>query len=257
MKPIAHVPNNRRIPVVSVLLFVAVAALGAAQTPSMGESGLSRPTITVVGTGSRETADLVGTVQLSIESIDSDPQEAVRDNSEAMNRLIRQLEQAGIPDGSIRTTGFYMFRDVQSPGAQSIQSSGRSRSQEPIVRFRVRNSVTVHVTSPEQVAEVVDLGVRAGATDVSNNQFSPANPANLYDQALEDALAAARARARHLAESQGMSIGGILRIQEITSPGGVAPLSIYGRGGESGPPVQPGNRSVQASVRVTFELIQG
>jgi uncharacterized protein YggE len=101
----------------------------------------------------------------------------------------------------------------------------------------------------------------AGANNIYGVQFSVADPVALEAEAREKALHDARQRAESLAQLSGLTLGGIVAIDETTGqfPGPAArEMGAGGDGGfmEASTSIAPGQLSYQNQVQVTFEIVE-
>jgi hypothetical protein len=115
------------------------------------------------------------------------------------------------------------------------------------------NVMSVHVRDLTKLADVIDLSIGAGATDVQGVAFDVSDRAAAESDAREAAVRDARARAVTLAAAAGVTITGVASISETTS----SPWPWYGRGlaedGSGAPtPIQPGTAELTIDVAVVF-----
>lgn len=112
------------------------------------------------------------------------------------------------------------------------------------------------VTAESELAKagpLVDAAVDAGATGVSGPAWSRSDYNALYRQALQNAVADAKAKAQALADSGGLTLGSITT---MTEGGGVQPLPYAMAASDGGvAKLEPGTQTVGASVSVTFAAL--
>jgi hypothetical protein len=131
---------------------------------------------------------------------------------------------------------------------------GRGSPQEPTA-YRVRNMVVLTSKQIDQAGAYIDAAAEAGANRVDSLTFSHDQGEALRDQAAVKALQKAVKTAEKLAQAAGMKIKRIQRI-EYSSPG---PRVRYARAslaeaGGAPTPIEAGELSVSATVRVVFEI---
>ena len=129
-----------------------------------------------------------------------------------------------------------------------------------MTRYRARQGVRAVVRPARRVGEVVDAGVRAGATVSSGPSFFVADTRALQRRALTAAFDDARAKAAALAARAGLTLGRPLSVRESTFVGDdrsqddSTEQNAGQQQGEAAPaPTRPGNTSVEATVFVVFE----
>ena len=100
---------------------------------------------------------------------------------------------------------------------------------------------------------VIDDAIRAGATRLSGPSFWRSNTADLYKQALVNALRKARAKAEALAADSGQTLG---EVQSISESG--AQVQTYDSAGATTPsaaaPVNPGHSTVTADLTAVYAI---
>jgi uncharacterized protein YggE len=112
------------------------------------------------------------------------------------------------------------------------------------------------VTAESELAKagsLVDAAVDAGATGVSGPSWSRSDYGALYRQALQNAVADAKAKAQALADSAGLTLGAVT---SVTEGGGVQPLPYASAAADAGvAKLEPGTQTVDASVTVAFAAL--
>ena len=156
----------------------------------------------------------------------------------------------GIADEDIKTSMLSI-----SPVYDYNSSSPR------ITGYQVTNVVSVHVRDINQVADVIDDSVAAGATTVNGVAFDVADRAGAENQARDAAVKDARSHADALATAAGVSITGVASISENTVS---YPFPYYGvadaaKGGAPGAPsvptpIQPGTQDITITVTVAYSI---
>jgi uncharacterized protein YggE len=101
----------------------------------------------------------------------------------------------------------------------------------------------------------IDAAVGAGANEVYGPNLIQSDRATIERQALQAAMADARAKAQAVATAGGVSLG---RVMTVVEGGGVAPPIPYAADArataESSTPIAPGTQEIQASVTVTYAV---
>jgi uncharacterized protein YggE len=232
-----------RIVWISALLLVASALAGAgAPTLIRAESGTpASGTVSVVGNGSVETQPDTAAASFGITTQAQTAHEAMSLNSQAMAKVIDALKRAGIAGRDLQTQ--YVSVEPRYDG------QGRE-----VTGYMASNSVSATVRKLSRVGDVIDVGIAAGADNVSGPSLSRADRDKLYDEALESAVSDAKAKADVLAHAAGVSLGAVESVTENPQMGGAVPLSFAALRADAETPIEPGRTNITASVRVVFAI---
>jgi uncharacterized protein YggE len=190
----------------------------------------------------------IARVTVGIETQASSLQTAVDDNKAKMNNLLDTLRKLGLADQDIRTSNYSVYTERVSSPAASVEVSTDQ------MIYHVTNQVDVTVRDVDQIGEVLDQAVAAGANNIYGVNFSVEDTAKLEADARAKAVADAKARAAELAQLNGVQLGEVLTISEVV--GGAVPLyrdAAMGLGG-GGTPVQPGELEMSVSIQITYAV---
>jgi uncharacterized protein YggE len=224
---------------------LAASALAGVGAPTLIRASSSDPqpgTISVTGTGSVDTAPDTATMSFGVTTQASTAQEAMSQNSQQTAQLIAALKGAGVDAKDLQTQ--YVSLDLQ------YDSDGRN-----VVGYTASNSVSATVRKLANVGDVIDAGIKAGANNVSGPTLSRDDRAKLYEQALERAVAAAKAKAEVLARASGGTVGAVQSVTENPQDvGGPEPATFAAAARAVAVPIEAGTAQVTANVRVVFAL---
>ena len=209
---------------------------------------LNPPRIVVVGEGKTHVKPDMALIQLGVVTEAESAAAAVRQNSEAMRKLLDTLKSGGIHEDDIQTSGFNVSPRYQ----HDIEGRGAPR----IVGYEVSNEVTVKARQLAEFGSILDQVVQSGANRVHAIQFTVSEPAAALDNARQEAIADAARKARIYADTAGVKVGKPLAIKEQTSEP-VQP--VYGRQMAMAEmarnvPIATGEQTLRATVQVTYEL---
>lgn len=248
--------NRKAIPlflVIMVLMLAAfgVACSGAAQSlagqPAAAQTIVPIGGITVVGKGEAFGRPDQAQVQVGVEIFSPTIAEATAENEATIQRIMDALEEQGIAAEDVQTANYSVWAE------QRYGDSGP----EGIAGYRVANQVNVTIRDVEQVSDVLEAVIDAGANSVYGVSFSVADPAALEAEARAQAMADARERAESLAELGGVELGAIQVISEVIGQ----PIQPFLGGGDravameaASPSISPGQLSYHVQVQVTFGL---
>jgi len=227
----------------STLRTICVFATLAIATPSLAADRQ----IQITGTGSIAAAPDMATITLGVVTQGISGKDALRANSEQLNKVFTDLAEAGIKKRDVQTSGLSL---------QPNWDRNADRNQQPvIVGYTARNGVTVRVRDLEILGDVLDDVVSSGANQFNGLTFGISNPKPLQNKARVAAVKDAQARATLLVTTAGATLGKVLNISE--SGGNRAPVmrAMAMDRAESSVPVAAGEVGVQATVTVTYEII--
>lgn len=220
-----------------VVVGAAVVAFAGIGRPDLA-GGASQPSggITVTGTGTVESTPDQAQFSLGVDSSGSSASAALAADSEQMRRVLAALFAAGVAKKDVQTQDVSVSRGY--PDENSYSAS---------------NSVSVTIRDLAKAGSVLDAATHAGANNVYGPTLTRSNQDELQAKALRQAVDAARAKARVLADAAGVQLG---RVTAITEDGGEA-MPVYeaalARRAPSAP-VEPGKQQTSATVRVTFAI---
>jgi len=235
--------------VVGLLAGPALAAVVNPPTyPSTAAAGSDQPaehTLSVTGNGKVTLTPDIATVQLGVLTEKPSAKAARQAAAVAMTNVVDAIRKLGIEDKDIATASISL-----SPVYDySNNASPRIRG------YQLQNTVTVTVRNLDQLGDLLDNSVVAGATTISGISFDVADRAAAEAQARDAAVADAKAKADTLAKGLGVRITGVASVSEQVS----TPV-WYGRNvaGEAmaavdaSTPVMPGTTDVTIDVNVSF-----
>jgi uncharacterized protein YggE len=166
----------------ALCLAMALAAVpAAAQTPTPPPA--EGPFVTTVGEASVKKTPDRAWVTVAAESRAKTPREAQTANSAAMSAVLAKLKSSGLPAEALRTIGY----DLQP-------EFDYANNRQTLRGYVARNSVEVRVDDLPKLGEILEGVVGAGATNVSGVRFDVKERAAAERDALNKAVADARAR---------------------------------------------------------------
>lgn len=230
--------------------FVQSSTAGTVTTASGDEIQLN--TINVGGTGTISMSPDEAIVYLGVQTQSTDAVTAQQENARKMESIIQALKDAGISEDDMETSGY------------SIDPMRNYETPEPtITGYTVSNRLKVTVKDIDDVGDLIDIAVDAGVNEVQSVSFtlSEEKQQDAREQALENAVKAARSDADTLASALDVAIVGPL---EVTTSGGSittpypAPYEAVEKMAyavsDARTPIQPGDVSVTAYVQVIYQF---
>lgn len=230
------------------------AGLGAAAQSNQGTPGASQalasssgPTVRATGSGTVKVSPDSASIVVGVDIAKPTLAEAQSEATATMEAVVAAIKQHDVPDEDIQTATFsvYPIRDYDpETGVPGDVSS-----------FQVTNQVGIDLHDIDDVGPLLDDVVAAGANNIYGITFYLEDPSEANREARRLAFEDAKTRAEELADNAGLSLGGVLAIQEGST--GATPYysTADGRGqAAGGPPISPGVTSITVNVDVVFGL---
>lgn len=226
--------------IAAALLLAASVSVSAQQPEPQG------PVVVTTGEGVIKQAPDRAWVSIAAESRAKSPQEAQRANAEAMTAVLAKLKGTGLPPDAIRTVALDLRPEFDyREGKQTLRG------------YVARNTVEVRVDDLARVGEILDLAVGSGATSISGIRFDLKAREKVERDALKLAVADARERAQAAAEGAGMTVSGVVRIEEqgVSAPP-PRPMMMARQADsmEAQTPISPGELEIRAVVTLTASI---
>jgi len=203
--------------------------------------------IWVNGQGEVTVTPDLATLWLGVEAQADTVTEAQSQAVEAMDNVMDALTDNGVDEDDIQTQYF------------SINQVTRWDDDEYVViGYRVTNMVTAKIRDIDNVGAIIDAVATAGGdlTRINNIAFSVDDPSEYYEEAREEAMADAEAKAEQLADLAGVELGKPTYISEGT----IYPPVIYRDTGMAVPeegyttPISPGEIELTLTVQVAYAI---
>lgn len=227
----------RRIALGAGLLLVAGALAGALRTDGAAavDPAAGPDTVTVTGTGSVSAVPDRALITAGVESRAPSARAALAANASAMGKVLDALRGKGAEDLTTQTVSL---------------STGFDRNGQP--DGFVATNVASAETTLAGAGTLIDAAVAAGANSIGGPSLSRSDAERLEREALERAVADAKARAALLARAAGRSLGRVTSISEAS--GGAIPFAARDSAAAGSTPVVSGEQEQTATVSVTYEL---
>jgi hypothetical protein len=248
--------RNKIIFVLSVVLITATltACGGVAAAKSSNPADTPEPppttrTIRVSGSGRAVLSPDIAYVNIGVHSESEDAVEAVTSNNIQTQKVTDALVDAGIDEKDIQTTNFSIYP------RQDYDSQGNPTGE---ITYIVENSVHVTVRDLDQIGEILNTAVQAGANTIHGIQFDVSDKTEALSEARQSAVANAETVAEELAQAAGVELGEIQTIS--TFSGGIPAPMVEGRGGGAAlmadvpVPVSPGQMIVTVEVSMIYAI---
>jgi uncharacterized protein YggE len=233
-----------------VILLVAVALLGNVMGgPALVHAAEVEKTIITYGEAEVAVTPDQAHLTFGVEAEAATAREALRVNAAKMDQVINSLKNQGLSAEAIRTSGFSLH-----PRYEYIREG--ERDVRRLVGYRVNNNVSVQTSNLENLGQLIDTTVTAGANVVQGITFTVENTAEMEQQALAQAVRHARSKAQALAQAAGTSITAIVSLEEISSSS-FEPLRLekmVAADSAAPTPIEPGQIQLTNRVKATFSI---
>lgn len=178
-------------------------------------------------------------------------EEARDTNARIMNDMREQLIAAGAEEKYIQTSSFRVQPDWHynpTTGARTL------------VGYIVSHTLQVTVTDLDRLGSLLDVALKAGATQMNGPTFGLSNQEALEAQVLAEAIRKARAKADVMAAAAGVFLKRVTHISEhVNAPfgGAMEEMAVMRMSMADAAPatsISPGEISITANVNMTFEI---
>lgn len=227
-------------------------ALGAAEGTQVIVSS-QQEGIWVTGQGKVSAVPDIATLRLGIEAQDTSVASAQTQAAEAMDDVMTALGDNGIATKDIQTQYFNI---------RQVTRWDRDTEEEVVVGYRVTNAVSAKIRDVDRVGSIIDAVAQAGGdlTRVDGVSFSVDDPSDYHEEAREEAMADAKAKAEHLARLAGVKLGKATYIAEGFSGAAYAvPQPRIAFAMEEGlaieTPISPGETELTLTVQVAYSIL--
>jgi uncharacterized protein YggE len=224
--------------------------------PAQGGGGGISPTgqftegLVVVGTGIARAEPEVAQITFGVELRGDDPATLVDEGARKIDGAIAAAQELGIAGEDVRTTGYNLW-------VETIHNPETGMPTGEVV-YHLSHYVQVILRDLDQVGKLLAAVVEVGANSISEVSFTVEDSEALVEQARQQALEDAGARAQQMAEGLGIALGKPTLVMET---GGWYPVPVQGGGMGGGgmaeaaaPSISPGTFSVSVSVQIVYEI---
>ena len=170
--------------------------LSAAGIEAEVDESNATATIQVAGTGTAEAEPDVAVLSVTVEESGDDAESVRAGLAERTERLRDALTDAGVDEEDVTTRRYDIRERRRSPGYEGI------------------HAYEVEVEDVDAVGEVIDTAVDAGADGVGRVSFTLSDDRReaVREEALEEAVDAARSEAEVIASAKGVELVGVVTV---------------------------------------------
>lgn len=244
-------PRKLILPILALAGLLVLA--GCSALPAGGPSANTN-TLSVSGVGQASAAPDIAYVDLGVTTSGPDVGPAVEQTNQTARMVMQAILEVGVDEADVQTTNFNVWSEDRS-GALPVSPEGQAPAAQTTI-YHAENDLHVTVRDVDQLGDVIQAGLDAGANQVRGVNFGIEETTAVQAEARAQAVEDARQRAEDLADEMGVTLGDPIVISEGIGGGGPYPVleaAATGLGG-GGPSISPGQLTVQVQVYVTYQL---
>jgi uncharacterized protein YggE len=206
--------------------------------------------IWVSGEGKVTAVPDVAILNLGVQAQAASVADAQSQAAEAMDKVMTALKDGGVTEKDIQTQSFNI---------QQLTRYDDKTQQQVVIGYQVNNTVTAKIRDVDNAGEVIDAAAAEGGdlTRINSIGFTVDDPKPFQEQARQQAVADAAAKAKQLADTAGVKLGKPLYITESSYlPGPIyrdATMSAEGAPKVT-TPVSPGEMEITVNVQIAYEI---
>ena len=239
--------NRMAFPLLAATAMVAAPAAQAANVEIAATGPVVELTVSEVINSTPDVAQITA----GVENQAPTAQEAVRQNAQAMDRLVKRIKALGIPSKDIQTSNFNL-----SPQYRYDQPNQR----QVFVGYQVNNQVSVKLRDLGRAGEMLDALIEAGANNVNGPYFMLEDDAAVKAAARKQAFERGKAMAEDYARMAGYSSIRLIEVSENFQSFGPMPqpvmaMRVAAEAAAAPTPIEAGEvgTGVTISVKYTME----
>ena len=208
--------------------------------------------IWVSGTGEVSVTPDIAALRLGIAAQAASVAEAQPQAAEAMDRVMTALTDNGVAGKDIQTQYFSI---------RQVTKWDREKEEEIVVGYRVTNKVIAKIRDIDKVSTIIDAVAEAGGdlTRIDSIDFSVDDPSAYYEEARQEAMADAKAKAEQLAKLAGVKLGKPTYISEGIQIPPVIRDIYHGEVAAPAPgvetPISPGEMEISLTIQVAYAIL--
>ncbi|MCX6723948.1 MAG: SIMPL domain-containing protein [Candidatus Staskawiczbacteria bacterium] len=205
-------------------------------------------TIVVSGDGKAYAKPDVAIATLGVKTEAKKSDDAVSQNNEKMNVIIKAIKALGIDAKDIQTTAYNLY-----PVYNYTERFGNT-----LTGYSLDQQITVKVRNFEKISSVLDAATTSGANDVSNLQITVDNPEVAKSEARKKAIELAKQKAIEMAKNSGLKLGKVVDVQESNyyypSPMSYNSVADVRQASSSKADIQAGQEEFSITVSLTYQV---
>lgn len=225
-------------------LVVAIAALAVAGLIGFAVGGVkaSAPSgrLTVTATGTSQVIPNLATVNVGAVETATTAQAALNKLAKVSTALVAAVEKQGVAAKDIQTS--------------NLSVNQQYNNQNQPIGYQANEQFTITVRKLSSAAQVVASSFSAGANQGNGISFTEMDPNAGQQQAVDQALRAAKRQAKSEAAQLGVALVKVVNVQLRSQgiPGPIYASLSMKSAGVAAPALQPGTQSVTVQMQVTY-----
>jgi len=202
--------------------------------------------ITVSSEGRAFAKPDVAIVKLGVTTEGWEIKKIVKENTEKMNEILKEIKNLQIQEKDIQTTKYNLYPRYEWKEGERI-FKGYSLEQEVMVKIR----------NFEKIGEVIEKSTEKGANLIGDLSFTIDDLEPIYQKTREEAIEKAKKIAERISALTGIKLKKIVNVYE--EPYSLIDLSARGGGGEKlavplAPEIQPGEKEVKVKINLVYQI---
>lgn len=175
--------------------------------------------------------------------------DAQKENTDKMNKITAGLKKIGVDEKDIKTTNYNIYPQYDWIDGRQILRG-----------YQLDQSIQVKVRKLDKLGEIMTQAGELGANNVSGLNFTIDDPEVLRQQAREQAILQAKAKADTLAKMADIKLGKLISFTEFSPESPIyydyAKSAAGGIGGGGpAPSIQSGSLEVIITVNISYEVL--
>ena len=204
--------------------------------------------ITITGEGKVFVKPDIALVDLGVKTEARKSVDAVSQNNEKMNAIIKAVKDLGVDEKDIRTSAYNLY-----PVYDYIES-GRV-----FVGYSLDQQISVKIRNFDKISDVLDKATLEGANTIGDLQFTIDDLEKSRADAREKAIEQAKAKALVLANQAGLKL---IKLVNISEEYASSPQPMYEMSGSANvfdkssvaPDIQSGQSEINTTVYLTYRV---
>lgn len=228
--------------VIGVIVFLVAEV--AYQTKALNQQ--SQYQFSVSGQGKAVVKPDIALVSFGVKTEAKKSVDAVNQNNQKMNEVIKAVKATGVDDKDIQTTSYNLY-PVYDYTRNGTNFKGYSLDQN--VQVKIRNL--------DKINDILDAATSKGANTVGQLSLTVDDMEAVKFQAREKAIEQAKKKAKDLARQSGLNIGKLINVSEGYSN---YPQPVYGMGAAKSmessvaPDIQAGESEINVTITLTYQV---
>lgn len=228
----------------------SLTACSSASVPSMiTVQSAENSGITVSGEEKMTATPDIAEIRYSVYTQEKDAKSCQTTNAQDVDAVLSLLKGKGIDEKDIKTSNV---------GLNPIYDWNNGRK---ITGYEMTTEIVVSSVPIDEAGTIISDSVNAGINSIDSVQYQCSNFDELYEDALKNAITAARKKADLMAEAGGKKVVAMTQVQELSSSDQAVAYASNNMkqmaemdSADTGASLMPGQVEVEAEVSVTFSI---